>query len=101
MSSKMRGYWALQNEGASRILELRKETATMYNEPITARITCPKCGDVEVNTEWHRASEHPRWETCGRARMEYGGLEITQEHLHRTCMYCMYEWIDDVLSAKG
>ena len=52
---------------------------------------CPKCGSGDVLFGWHPAGHYSySWVGDGAA---------LQEHMHRTCSECGYEWPEAPLDA--
>ena len=54
---------------------------------------CPKCGFKDIATSYH-----PRRSYCDPwSRFTFNAQD--DEHLHRTCRRCGYDWTDAVLEA--
>ena len=63
---------------------------------------CCKCGSVDIFTDFHRASTDSRFPACRRDRSTIDWFPTDpNEHLHRTCRGCHYEWIDPTLDQQG
>ena len=53
-------------------------------------VTCRKCGCTDIKTEY---CEHK-----GGRLMEICWCKVDDEHMHRTCERCRYEWLEAVLN---
>lgn len=53
-------------------------------------LTCHKCGCRDTNTFYCKGGSYT-WECSFR---------VSDEHLHRQCRCCKFEWIDKVLEVQ-
>ena len=71
------------------------------------KVSCIKCGSVDISTEWHRATsfKFPASfcsDTCGEHRSSLDKFpKEKREHLHRHCRNCQFEWIDPTKDTAG
>lgn len=62
-------------------------------------LVCSKCGGTEILTRHHVGSSY--WgdtARCPHGVAAQGRSHRGDEHLHRTCQTCRYDWTDDVLA---
>ena len=73
--------------------------------------TCPKCGGGAISTWYHDRATTPQEVTAHmywpknlprppRTHRICDGTSI-DEHLHRKCERCRFEWLEDVLRAEA
>lgn len=57
---------------------------------------CEKCGQTDIATQYH--ARHCHATECSFSRCWYGShSKRHDEHLHRTCRTCGYDWTQDVV----
>ena len=60
------------------------------------RADCPKCGHDDITVHYCRGRESQRttYELCWKEGIE-------DEHLHRKCCRCHYEWLEKCIELCG
>jgi len=66
---------------------LERDETMDKRPPYNPAAVCTKCGFKEVGIEYHHRWNCP-WGYCA------------ENHLHRTCMRCNYQWIEAPVDAK-
>jgi hypothetical protein len=66
----------------------------------TTGIACMKCGGTDILTRYHKSGKDC-WDGCCCEYCLPGELKGIEEHLHRTCRTCQYDWRDPCNKALG
>ncbi len=67
-------------------------------EPSPRSSSCPKCGSTDISMSYHKQGCSDL--NCSCAECSWGSHHNQHdEHLHRHCRGCQYDWIDPVLVA--
>ncbi len=65
-------------------------------KPFKANPVCPKCGGNDVDTLYHEYSASSAIDVGELCHKYKNDNQDIGEHLHRTCKYCKYEWLEKV-----
>lgn len=64
---------------------------------MSLNLTCSKCGSDDIGTTYHKQGCGKA--SCSCATCSYGShAKSHDEHLHRFCRGCGFDWLDAVLS---
>lgn len=66
---------------------------------IAKRSLCPKCGSKDIHTSYHAPGCSKESCNCNQCNYNDHSKEH-DEHLHRYCRGCRYDWIDPVLDTS-